>query len=305
MNKLWLLLLVAPLGASALPLHECVGGAWADTSRPNEGFVLNVAPVALSGFFYDVTQDGYITMTVQGEQDDSVEEQILNTLDLFLEGDKVYDAELVFVSYDDIIIQYASEPAVKHYAIPVGEFYTGEFDRMFFIMDNDANLASDAIFSDISVTNQRDSVVNFNSYTAETPLDFSIAPYGTDSNGNPQDKEGIVTVENGGRTLRLRGNTWKRIAFPVIIAATTVLQFDFASNIQGEVHAIGFDIDDNTSGEWAFTVYGTQEWNGIDLHDYDPDCSVWDCRGQFNFTRLTSPIACPEQVEGIFIGVAE
>ena len=40
------------------------------------------------------------------------------------------------------------------------------------------------------------------------------------------------------------GNTWKKLGLTYTLTPDTVLEFDFASSQQAEVHAIGFDTDD-------------------------------------------------------------
>ncbi|MEJ2403694.1 MAG: RHS repeat-associated core domain-containing protein [Candidatus Thiodiazotropha sp.] len=40
----------------------------------------------------------------------------------------------------------------------------------------------------------------------------------------------------------------------------TILEFDFESTQQGELHGIGFDTDDAISPDLSFIVYGTQSW---------------------------------------------
>ena len=48
------------------------------------------------------------------------------------------------------------------------------------------------------------------------------------------------------------GNTWKKIDFPYAITADTILEFDFKSGTQGEVHSIGFDTNLAKSSNYAF-----------------------------------------------------
>ena len=98
-------------------------------------------------------------------------------------------------------------------------------------------------------------VINFN--------DFSI-----DSYGGRQDFTGTFFVENGGTTLRLTGNTWKKIDLPYTITANTVLEFDFSSTSQGEIHGIGFDTNDNITSSRTFQVYGTQNWGNRTFDNY-------------------------------------
>ena len=56
------------------------------------------------------------------------------------------------------------------------------------------------------------------------------------------------------------GNAWKQVALNYTVTANTVLEFDFESAAQGEIHAIGFDTDETLSANTAFQVYGTQSW---------------------------------------------
>ena len=94
-----------------------------------------------------------------------------------------------------------------------------------------------------------------------------------DSYGGGQDYSGSATVLDGGATLRLVGNTWKKINLPYTITSNTVLEFEFSSNAQGEIHGIGFDSNTSISSNLTFQIYGSQNW-GIQNYDnyakYDP-----------------------------------
>lgn len=88
------------------------------------------------------------------------------------------------------------------------------------------------------------------------------------SYGGTQDVGGTVTQFDAGVTLD--GNLWKRIQVNYNVTATTILEFDFKSTFQGEVHGIGFDNDNAISGPTTFDVYGTQAWGGItNYKNYD------------------------------------
>ena len=68
---------------------------------------------------------------------------------------------------------------------------------------------------------------------------------------------------NGGSTLFMWGNTWKAVKLPYKIAENTILEFDFKSTHQGEVHGIGFDTDTiHTAKEekYWFKLFGTQKY---------------------------------------------
>jgi hypothetical protein len=85
-----------------------------------------------------------------------------------------------------------------------------------------------------------------------------------------QDSGGTATVLDGGATLQLNGNTWKKLNFPYTVTANTVLEFDFMSTQQGEVQGIGFDNDNTqaTTPGYLFQLYGTQSVGRQDFRNY-------------------------------------
>lgn len=108
-------------------------------------------------------------------------------------------------------------------------------------------------------------------YFSVPSIDFnsvSVTSYGN------QDNDGTFAVEDGGRTLFVNNNTWKKINFNYTITPTTVLSFDFRSGVQGEIHAIGFDDDNNITQNQQFQLYGTQNWGDQTYRNY-PGGDVW------------------------------
>lgn len=94
-------------------------------------------------------------------------------------------------------------------------------------------------------------------------IDFNtitLASYST------QDTDGTNSIEDNGETARLVNNTWKRSTNTYTITANTVLEFEFKSTAEGEIHGIGFDEDNSLSSNRIFKVYGTQNWG---ISDYD------------------------------------
>ncbi|NJR70405.1 MAG: hypothetical protein HC771_18540 [Synechococcales cyanobacterium CRU_2_2] len=67
-------------------------------------------------------------------------------------------------------------------------------------------------------------------------------------------------LSGGGSTVQLQGNNWKKLAFPHGVTADTVLEFEFRSDREGEIHGIGFDTDDILSADRTFKLHGTQDW---------------------------------------------
>mgnify|MGYP000350869326 CR=1 FL=1 len=83
-----------------------------------------------------------------------------------------------------------------------------------------------------------------------------------------QDADGTYTVLDGGDTLKLTNNTWKRIDYDYEINASTVLTFEFKSTSEGEIHGIGLENDNGQTGDRIFQVFGTQDWGERDVDTY-------------------------------------
>ncbi|MFI4876371.1 MAG: hypothetical protein ACIALR_13560, partial [Blastopirellula sp. JB062] len=83
--------------------------------------------------------------------------------------------------------------------------------------------------------------------------------------GGEQDQtpDGLA-ISNDGATLTLTGNTWKQVLGSFVITEHTILEFDFDLISEGEIHAIGFDVDDDFAPDTMFRIAGTQNW-GIDV----------------------------------------
>jgi hypothetical protein len=104
------------------------------------------------------------------------------------------------------------------------------------------------------------------------PLNFnglSITSY-SDQDSSPQ-----MAIEDGGATLHIWGNAWKKVDFPYYVGPGTMLEFDFRSESQGEVHGIGMDDDNNNNPENVFELYGTQNWARRDYENYAGSEPAW------------------------------
>ncbi len=93
--------------------------------------------------------------------------------------------------------------------------------------------------------------------------DFDIGSY-----GGKNDASGTVAIEDGGASLRLTGNNWKKIDFSYTVTANTVLEFDFQSSSEGEIHGIGFDNDTKHQSNRTFQLFGTQNWGLSEFANY-------------------------------------
>ncbi|MEM6792994.1 MAG: M36 family metallopeptidase, partial [Acidobacteriota bacterium] len=83
-----------------------------------------------------------------------------------------------------------------------------------------------------------------------------------------QDGSSQVAVSNGGDTITLTGNTWRRTTQTFNVTANTVVEFDFSSTSQGEIHGIGLDEDNTLSQDRIFKVHGTQNYGITDFDNY-------------------------------------
>lgn len=117
-------------------------------------------------------------------------------------------------------------------------------------------------------------------------IDFTA--YDILSFGGAQDA-GTYELFNESEVLRLQNNAWKAIRVDYDVTPSTVIELEFGSTKQGEIHGIGFDDNENISSNRTFRLYGTQNW-GID--DYD------EYTGNSNWQKFTIPVG--EHYTGVF-----
>ena len=114
--------------------------------------------------------------------------------------------------------------------------------------------------------------------------DFRIGESGTDPGPDPcvaldfndytisafsnQDSVGDFSVVSGGSGLSLENNTWKYISLDYTVTSSTVLEFDFSSTSQGEIHGVGFENDNSLTSTRYFKVHGTQNYGVTNYDNY-------------------------------------
>ncbi|TXF89781.1 T9SS type A sorting domain-containing protein [Neolewinella aurantiaca] len=86
--------------------------------------------------------------------------------------------------------------------------------------------------------------------------------------GGNQDK-GNVTVLSNSTGISIQNNAWKDVMIDYTVTPNTVLEFEFGSSRQGEIHGIGFDNNNTISSNYAFQLFGTQTWGYGDFKDYN------------------------------------
>ncbi len=145
------------------------------------------------------------------------------------------------------------------YTVFVGDYFSGTKDYLTFINDQDvANPTAASAFRNVRLYEAADT-------QPVAPLDFSAA---TITSYGGQDRQTQSEIQDGGNTLKLSQNTWKKLDFDYTITADTVLTFDFKSSQQGEIHGIGFDDNNRLSRNKTFQLDGTQTWGRQDFRDY-------------------------------------
>ncbi|MDF1697429.1 MAG: zinc-dependent metalloprotease [Saprospiraceae bacterium] len=103
-----------------------------------------------------------------------------------------------------------------------------------------------------------------NSSSNCTEIDFNN--YTVNSYGGSQDNGTSQDVGNGDG-VAIFNNAWKSISLNYTVTANTVLEFQFGSTAQAEIHGIGFDNNNSISSGFTFQLYGTQNWGNSDF-DY-------------------------------------
>jgi len=153
---------------------------------------------------------------------------------------------------------------IAHFTIPVGQYYQGNFTYLFFINDDDRNSTAISTYSNIKIyegTEDGKLLVSKAGVTSK----YSLASYG---GGQDVTSSGRVEVQGEGLNLNLEGSRWQKIDFSYSVTENTILEFDFQSTIEGEIHGIGFDQDTSISADNSFKLYGTQSWGISDFNTY-------------------------------------
>ena len=92
--------------------------------------------------------------------------------------------------------------------------------------------------------------------------DFTITPFSN------QDAAGDFSIGSGGASLTLTNNTWKYIPLNYTVTPNTVIEFEFSSTSQGEIHGVGFEDDNTLTSTRYFKVHGTQNYGITNFDNY-------------------------------------
>ncbi|WP_271782669.1 spondin domain-containing protein [Aquimarina algiphila] len=98
-----------------------------------------------------------------------------------------------------------------------------------------------------------------------TALDFNDFTINGFAN---QDNAGDFSLVDNGAGLSLSNNTWKYITMNYTVTANTVIEFDFSSTTEGEIHGVGFENDNALTPTRYFKVHGTQNYGVTNFDNY-------------------------------------
>ncbi|MDX8347234.1 right-handed parallel beta-helix repeat-containing protein [Cognatiyoonia sp. IB215446] len=155
----------------------------------------------------------------------------------------------------DFNVNAGASANTQFFRIPVGEYFTGDFDRLVFVTDKDT-----------PGTGGQEPAASFWSGVRLFEDGPRVRLNGEleiiQSYGSRQDR-GSVEIFDDGFTVVQDANSWKRLDIDYTVTENTVLSFDFAAFNEGELHAIGFDNDESPDSDTYFTLLGTQDGFGI------------------------------------------
>ncbi|WP_299162619.1 trypsin-like peptidase domain-containing protein [uncultured Tenacibaculum sp.] len=139
--------------------------------------------------------------------------------------------------------------------------YIGQNEvRLRFVGTTGSSWSSDIAIDNLALTsgggnpNPGCSALNFNDYTVTS---FSN-----------QDNAGNYSIGSGGASLTLTNNTWKYISLNYTVTVNTVIEFEFSSTSQGEIHGVGFENDNSLTSSRYFKVHGTQNYGVTNFDNY-------------------------------------
>ncbi|WP_299679827.1 M36 family metallopeptidase [uncultured Tenacibaculum sp.] len=99
--------------------------------------------------------------------------------------------------------------------------------------------------------------------------DFTITPFSN------QDAAGDFSIGSGGASLTLTNNTWKYIPLNYTVTPNTVIEFEFSSTSQGEIHGVGFEDDNTLTSTRYFKVHGTQNYGITNFDNYSSGTTTY------------------------------
>jgi hypothetical protein len=172
----------------------------------------------------------------------------------------------------------------KTYQIEVGEFFTGEVNYLTFVNDHDGGKKNaHSQFRNLRLYEEGQVVQPVETPSTPPVVETPTTPPVVETPSTPasiitfeeteftsyarQDKNSTLTISENKQEIDIQGNGWKKASFDYKITDKTILEFEFQSNIKGEIQGIGFDTDDNFGSDddkrLLFQLEGSQDVGGV------------------------------------------
>ncbi|MDW3196908.1 MAG: S8 family serine peptidase [Cytophagales bacterium] len=136
--------------------------------------------------------------------------------------------------------------------------YVGGTVKLRFVGTTGNGWSSDIAIDDLSVTTG-----GGGSGGACDPISFAGASLVTHTGSD----DGVYSFPDN-NTVLLEDNTWRSLLMSYDITSSTVIDFEFRSTSQGEIHGVAFGSDANANSSLTFKVHGTQNWGITDYDNY-------------------------------------
>jgi len=163
--------------------------------------------------------------------------------------------------------QYEGDGALQAYEIPIGLFFTGSFDRIVFLNDDDAQNGGTATFANLTLDAAPGQQPNGDEQFLINGLGADVVAF----LGGSYDF-GQSDVSADGSSVVLSGNAWRQALSDIEIIADTVVRFDFASTGIAEIQSIMFVNDENPQATQSFQLDGIQRYGRQSFADqYEGD----------------------------------
>ena len=162
------------------------------------------------------------------------------------------------------------------YAIPVGEYFTGNYLKYItFGADADGNPnAQESFFRNVTLENESAGLPPYFSVDQRLKINgffgwsSNVTPYHVNVNdfGNSE-------IMDDATTVKITGNAWKGLnLFGINVLPNSILQFEVKIIGRGEIHGIGFDDDgsiiQSIDGPRFFQLAGSQQFGIQDYKNY-------------------------------------
>lgn len=126
---------------------------------------------------------------------------------------------------------------------------------------------NDGIGDNADIDMDNDSITDSAELMPVASLDFNVVQ-NVSAFGN-QDASKNVTISQDGSQITLRDNTWRQTSNTYTITPDTHIEFDFQSDVEGEIQGIGFSNSTALNTNDYFMLSGTQAVSIINDFQYD------------------------------------